>query len=96
MQNFIPINIVLAGRTYRIKIKPEDEEIVRSMAKQLNERLTAFKTEYAGKDMQDYLAMVLLWHVSNTLEGDQHKNPVIPDASQLDRIERIIDKALED
>lgn len=96
MQNFIPINIVLAGRTYRIKVKPEDEETVRSMAKQLNERLQAFKTEYAGKDMQDYLAMVLLWHVSETLEGRQDKSLTTPDASQLNRIERIIDKGLED
>jgi cell division protein ZapA len=92
MQNFIPINIVLAGRTYRLKIKTEDEEKVRTMAKKLNEQLTVFKTEYAGKDMQDYLAMVLLWHVSEKLE--------LPPAnevktSQLEKIENLIDKGLE-
>jgi cell division protein ZapA len=93
MQNFIPINIVLGGRTYRLKIKTEDEEKVRAMAKKLNEQLTVFKTEYAGKDMQDYLAMVLLWHVSEKLEAQP---PQVLDASQLDNIEKMIDKGLED
>jgi cell division protein ZapA len=92
MQNFIPINIVLAGRTYRLKIKTEDEEKVRAMAKKLNDQLTVFKTEYAGKDMQDYLAMVLLWHVSEKMEL-QTGNEV--DAKQLDKIEKMIDKGLE-
>jgi cell division protein ZapA len=93
MQNFIPINIVLGGRTYRLKIKTEDEEKVRSMAKKLNEQLTVFKTEYAGKDMQDYLAMVLLWHVSEKLEAQPAQEV---DSTQLDNIEKMIDKGLED
>jgi len=93
MQNFIPINIVLGGRTYRLKINTEDEEKVRAMAKKLNEQLTVFKTEYAGKDMQDYLAMVLLWHVSEKLEAQP---PQVVDTSQLDNIEKMIDKGLED
>ena len=93
MQNFIPINIVLGGRTYRLKIKTEDEEKVRAMAKKLNEQLTVFKTEYAGKDMQDYLAMVLLWHVSEKLEAQPLQEV---DTTQLDNIEKMIDKGLED
>ena len=93
MQNFIPINIVLAGRTYRLKIKTEDEETVRAMAKQLNEQLTIFKTEYAGKDMQDYLAMVLLWHVSEKSETSPAES-IAP--ASLAKIEKLIDKALED
>jgi hypothetical protein len=92
MQNFIPINIVLAGRTYRLKIKTEDEEKVRAMAKKLNEQLTVFKSEYAGKDMQDYLAMVLLWHVSEKMEL-QPPNEV--DTTLLGKIEKLIDKGLE-
>ena len=93
MQNFIPINIVLGGRTYRLKIKTEDEEKVRAMAKKLNEQLTVFKTEYAGKDMQDYLAMVLLWDVSEKLEAQPLQEV---DTTQLDNIEKMIDKGLED
>ena len=93
MQNFIPINIVLGGRTYRLKIKTEDEEKVRALAKKLNEQLTVFKTEYAGKDMQDYLAMVLLWDVSEKLEAQPLQEV---DTTQLDNIEKMIDKGLED
>jgi len=64
MQNLIPINIVVGDRTYRIKIEANEEEKVRKMAKKLNEQLATYKSQYAGKDMQDYLAMVLLSIVS--------------------------------
>lgn len=72
MQNFIPINIVVGDRTYRIKVNQDDELKVKGIAKQLNDQLTNFKAKYAGKDMQDYLAMVLLWYVSEqpTLQSD--------------------------
>lgn len=33
MQNLIPINLLVGDRTYRLKIKAEDEETVRKMAK---------------------------------------------------------------
>jgi cell division protein ZapA len=62
------------------------------MAKKLNDQLTVFKTEYAGKDMQDYLAMVLLWHVSEKMDL-QPANEV--ETTQLDKIENLIDKGLE-
>ncbi|MBC7650356.1 MAG: cell division protein ZapA, partial [Deinococcales bacterium] len=33
MLDLIPINIAIADRTYRLKIKPEDEEVVRKTVK---------------------------------------------------------------
>ena len=48
-------------RTYRIRIQPEDEEAVRKTVKDINEKIIEFKTQFAGKDMQDYIAMVLIW-----------------------------------
>ncbi|MEY3563632.1 MAG: hypothetical protein RLZZ294_1638, partial [Bacteroidota bacterium] len=60
MQNLIPINIIIGDRSYRIKIDAAEEETVRKMTKKLNDQIASYKSQYAGKDMQDYLAMVLL------------------------------------
>lgn len=57
----IPVNIIVADRSYRLKIEPEDEEMVRKTMKLINEKIIEFRTNFAGKDMQDYVSMVLLW-----------------------------------
>jgi len=61
MDHLIPVNILIADRSYRLKIKPEDEEKLRKTVKLINEKIIEFKTNFAGKDMQDYIAMVLIW-----------------------------------
>lgn len=61
MSELIPINIAIADRTYRLKLQPEDEEIVRKTVKMINEKIIEFKTNFAGKDIQDYISMVLIW-----------------------------------
>lgn len=66
MSELIPINIVIADRTYRIKTLPKDEEVIRKTVKLINDKVIEFKSLYAGKDMQDYLAMVIIWHATHT------------------------------
>ena len=61
MDELIPVNILVGDRNYRLKIKPADEENLRKTMKLINNKLIEFKTNFAGKDMQDYIAMVLLW-----------------------------------
>ena len=57
----IPINIVIGDRTYRIKSLAKDEGVIRNSVKTINDKIVEFKTQFAGKDMQDYIAMVLIW-----------------------------------
>ncbi|HOZ68423.1 MAG TPA: cell division protein ZapA [Chitinophagaceae bacterium] len=61
MDDLILISALIGDRTYRIKIEPRDEEMVRRTLKTINEKIVEFKTEFAGKDMQDYIAMVMIW-----------------------------------
>lgn len=86
---------MVGDRTYRIKINSNDEEQVRKMAKKLNDQLSEFRSQYAGKDMQDYLAMVLLSLVTEQQTGKQPEN-IAESQEQLNRIETLIDRALED
>ena len=90
----IPINIIIADRSYRLKIASKDEEVVRRTIKTINEKIVEYKTGFAGKDMQDYVSMVLLWFATEQQKpaSDGHS---FEDEQKLSRIENLLDKALE-
>lgn len=94
MQDLIPINIVIGDRTYRIKINPADEGAVRSTLKIINDKIIEFKTQFAGKDMQDYVAMVLIWFATQPQSASV--NPMFEKelAEALLKMEQQMDKAL--
>lgn len=60
-KSLIPLNITVGDRTYRIKTSPDDEAAVRGTLKLINDKILEFRGQFAGKDMQDYIAMVLIW-----------------------------------
>ena len=64
MEGLIPVNIIIGDRSYRIKVSAEDEEHVRKTVKTINDKVIEFKTNFSGKDMQDYIAMVLIWYAT--------------------------------
>jgi cell division protein ZapA len=93
MQELIPINVVIGDRTYRIKIEPQDEEVVRKTLKLINDKVIEYKTQFAGRDMQDYIAMVVLWYATQpATEGASEVNRTVLDA--LARMEQQLDKVL--
>lgn len=70
MQNLISVNIVIGDRNYRVRIDAADEESVRKISKLINDKILEFKSSFAGKDMQDYISMVLLWFVTEQQQGN--------------------------
>lgn len=84
MEALIPVNILIGDRNYRIKVAPEDEEHVRKTVKTINEKVIDFKTNFAGKDMQDYVAMVLIWYATQITAGtiDGNNNEALLQALQ--------------
>lgn len=93
MPELIPVNIVIGDRTYRIKTSPDDEEIVRSTIKTINDKIIEFKTQFAGKDMQDYIAMVMIWYAT---QASANSNPALEKEmiEALAKMEEQIDKVL--
>ena len=93
-QQLIPLNIVIADRNYRIKILPADEETVRKVLKTINEKILEFKTQFAGKDMQDYISMVLIWYATLAKEDNSQ---ILNDelAFSLLKMEKQLDEALQ-
>jgi cell division protein ZapA len=95
MPELIPVNIIIADRSYRLKIETSDEEMVRKTIKTLNEKIVEFKTNFAGKDMQDYVAMVLLWYATEQQKPTSAEIASVEDEDKLKRLEDILDKALQ-
>ncbi|MCU7547962.1 cell division protein ZapA [Chitinophagaceae bacterium LB-8] len=96
MNNLIPTNLVIGDRTYRVKIHPKDEEVVRKTVKTINDKIVEYKTQFAGKDLQDYIAMVLVWFATEQNAAISNQVNLDNVSSRLQTLERMIDDALED
>jgi cell division protein ZapA (FtsZ GTPase activity inhibitor) len=91
----IPATITIADRSYRIKIQSKDEEVVRKTVKTINDKIIEFKTQFAGKDMQDYVAMALVWYA--TEQNDATANEVEKEniSVRLNQLEKMLDVQLQ-
>ena len=94
MQELIPINVTIGDRAYRIKINARDEEKVRMVTRKINDQLLQYKTGFAGKDMQDYISMVLLWFVTEQQDGNLNPE-LVKVGDQLKHLDAMLDQALE-
>lgn len=87
----IPVNILIGDRTYRIKILPSDEEVVRKTLKTINDKIFEFRSQFAGKDMQDYISMVLIWYATQP-QSDQSNDATRKDFTEtLEKIGKQLD-----
>jgi hypothetical protein len=94
MQELIAINVLIGDRTYRIKIREKDEEAVRKTLKTINDKIIEFKTQFSGKDMQDYIAMVLLWFGTQSTPDPESLLSASGFTDSLKRMEEQLDKVL--
>jgi len=94
MQELIPANIIIGDRTYRLKIEPEDEEKLRKTVKMINDKIIEFRSSFAGKDMQDFVAMVLIWFATEQNKTGTEKIQLQETFQKLTMFEEMIDKIL--
>jgi cell division protein ZapA len=95
MQELMTINVVIGDRTYRIKIEQRDEEVVRRTLRTINDKIIEYKTQFAGRDMQDYIAMVLLWYATQASSGGDRAGRLGTAAMEaLSRMEQQLDKVI--
>lgn len=97
MNDLIPVNVTIADRTYRVRLSPDDEGVVRSSVKLINDKIAEYKLLYAGKDIQDYISMVLLWFATEQTKPGNNVITTNEDALQkIDHINTMLDKLLEE
>ena len=95
-EELIPTNLLIGDRNYRVRIHPKDEEVVRKTVKTINDKMLEFKTQFAGKDMQDYIAMVLIWFATEQNAAISNQVNLDNVSSRLQTLEKVIDAALEE
>ncbi|MEP6513041.1 MAG: cell division protein ZapA [Parafilimonas sp.] len=95
MDELISVNVIIGDRTYRLKVSSEDEEQLRNTVKIINKKIVEFKANFAGKDMQDYIAMVLLWFSTEqkiNVQDEQLKTV----SEKILSLKNLIEKEIED
>jgi cell division protein ZapA len=93
-EELIAATLLIGDRSYRIKVSPKDEEAVRKTVKTINDKVIEFKTNFAGKDMQDYVAMVLLWYATEQSNNTSREIDQEGITGQLGSIEQLLDRQL--
>ena len=91
-QELIPVNIMIGDRSYRLKIEIQHEEVLRKTAKLVNDKITEFRSDFAGKDTQDYIAMVLLWMATEQQKSQEYIIQAQETTKLLQGLEIILDK----
>lgn len=95
-EELIPLNLLIGDRNYRVRINSKDEEVVRKTVKTINDKLLEFKTHFAGKDMQDYIAMVLVWFATEQNAAISNQVNLDNVSSRLQTIEKMLNNALDE
>lgn len=90
-ENLIPITIWLCERSYRIKVKQEEEEAVRLAVKVAEKKVNELRQTLAGKDDQDFLAMCLIMYASDQVTEPEKINPALEEklTEMIDRVKKI-------
>ena len=87
----MPINVWLAGRSYRLRIPATEEAAVRRAVKAADQQINELRQHYAGRDDQDFIAMALLMYATTAAGAGaadiKHE--------EIDEMIRKIDKALD-
>lgn len=94
-ESFLSLTVTLAGRPYPLRVLPDDEEPIRQIARELNDKFSDFRESYPSKDAQDCLAMLLLIYAVDLFKvkgGDQRSDPRLIRA--LGALERSLSEAL--
>jgi cell division protein ZapA len=67
----LTITVNIADRPYRLKIRRDEEEVIRRAVKEIDLHIRDYSDSFAFQDKQDLLAMVLLHFSSTSLKLEQ-------------------------
>ena len=84
------IQVTIAGRTYPINVKPEEEASLKRIAGELEAHMQHLKDNYAIKDSQDILAMTLLEY-ANRLESKKMEAGAEMSVQLLSEVDSLLD-----
>lgn len=85
MERKLSINVNVAGRNYSLTVAMEEEENIRKAANIINNKVLQYRSKFADKDTQDFLAMSSLQFVIKLIESEKNKDiePLIDEIKDL-------------
>ena len=96
MTDIIIINVLIGDRSFRLKTSKADEEIVRKTVKMVNDKVMEYKAKFAGKDMQDYVSMALLWLATEQNKAGEFLIGMQQTEEKLHSLQSKLDKLLKE
>jgi len=65
----LSIKVYIADRTYPLKVSADQEETVRKAARHINDKMKMLQQQFAVKDKQDILSMIVLEEVTHKMNN---------------------------
>ena len=87
-ENIKSISVMIAGRNYPLKINEKEEERIRRIAHDINQKINTFKIKYSSKSKQDWMAMTLLTYANDLdkVRDDSSEQELLTDLSSIDSL----------
>jgi cell division protein ZapA len=96
MDDLIGISVTVGDRRYPLKVRAEDEEIVRQAEHLINEKFNEFQLRFTGQEKIDYLAMSALMNAVDLLRNQTQKDEGTDDLMQkFSEAEALLNDALK-
>jgi len=93
-EELISMSVMIAGRSYPLRVKEADTESIQQVVDELNEKIKDFQLTYINKDKQDCLAMSLLTYAVDLQKTKQSDNSGHSISNKIDLLEKMIDNVL--
>ncbi|NDV66006.1 cell division protein ZapA [Bacteroides sp. 224] len=90
MNDKIKIKLQIADSYYPLTIKPEDEQMVRDAAKQVNIRLNAYRKHFPNQEPKDTIAMVA-YEFSLEILKQKDRNDTAPYTEKIKELTGILE-----
>ena len=85
------IDVTIAGRSYPIKVTPEEESIVRTIEKKLNQQIRNFQMKYPEKDKIDCILMTMLTNSFDHAQKANKSSQKVKPEDRLSNLETLLD-----
>lgn len=85
------MNIIISGRKYPVKVEEGEEEVIRTIEKNINRKINEFVKLYEYNDKLDIVTLILL-NCSLDLHNLKHSGQNKKLINSISKIESLIDK----
>jgi len=85
--DLLSVRLKIGDREYPMKVKPDEEERVRTAGKYINDQLKSYREKFGIDDKEDLLAMVAFDCMVAKLKGEESSGAI--DSTTEDKIQSL-------